>query len=199
MRRLVWSWSYGLLVLVLVLGCASEEGAAQDRPEPERPAKEAPAKEPAKPTSRAAKKDKKKDDPRTYKATVRDKPRGLAGSGQQEPFTVRGAVLFVPEVSLFGGGSGAEVKVLELRRGSATITIPFHRIEKLVVGSQPDNQEDRLELTVFLRDVEEKQKKLEGTVKASLELRGRLGDTKLETAVRLRDAAEVAFAVIDGE
>ena len=195
MRTKVGSWSFGCLVLGLVLGCASEEGAAQDRPEPTPPPQQAPAD--AEPTTRkTAKKDKKEADPRTYVATVRDKVRRAGGDATPaKPFSVQGAVLFVPEVSLFGGGSGEEVKILELQRGSATVTIPFHRIEKLVVGESPKTQEDRLQLTVHLRDVEGDQKTLPGTVKASLELRGKLGGTDLTTAVRLRDTAEVQFSI----
>ena len=45
-----------------------------------------------------------------------------------------------------------------------------------------------------LRGVEGAEAKLSGTVKASLELRGKLGSTKLDSVVRLRDTKSVEFA-----
>ena len=54
---------------------------------------------------------------------------------------------------------------------------------------------DRLPITVTLKGVKADTPPLKGTVKASLELRGKLGDTDLDSVVRLRDTKSVEFAV----
>ena len=48
--------------------------------------------------------------------------------------------------------------------------------------------EDRLQLTVKLRGAKPGDVPLSGTVKASLELRGKLGSRNLETVIKLRHA-----------
>ncbi len=176
-------WSLGLLAMVLVLGCASNnEGVAQERPE--KPAAKKP-KDEKKSTKAKDEKDKRK-----YRAVVKDKHL-RAG---EKPFTVNDAVLFVPEVTLFGGGAGEEVKELKLKRGSAEVTIPFARIASLEIGKL---DEDRLGLTVTLRDVKDPaDAKLKGSVKASLELRGKLGSKDLDTVVKLREAKTVELSVV---
>lgn len=186
--RAFWTWGQ-LLILVVVLGCSSQEGAAQDKPD--KPVKPAPESQPADPAPEKAKKTaKKKDDTdkRTYNATVKDKHLKKG----EKPFLVRGAVLFVPEVTLFGGGAGEEVKEIELKRGSALIKIPFVRIARLEVGR---HKEDRLDLTIKLRGVDAPNDRLTGTVKSSLELRGQLGDAKLDTVVKLREARSIDLEI----
>ena len=132
MRTSARSWSWGLLVLTLVLGCASEEGVAQDKPT--KPvAKKPVAKKPEKARAKNKPKKKKVEDKTKYLATVTDKPSRASGGDKAAPgktvvpFVVKDAVLFVPEVTLFGGGAGDEVKELKLKRRSAEITIPLRQ------------------------------------------------------------------------
>lgn len=188
MRTFGRSWSWGLLVLTLVLGCASEEGVAQDAPTKPVAKKPVASKKPGKAPSK--KKDAK--DKTRYQAKVTDKH---VNTGQgDEPFVVKDAVLFVPEVTLFGGGAGEQVKELKLKRGSAEITIPFSKIESLEIGKL---SEDRLDLTVKLRGIKKPEDaKLVGTVKAGLELRGKLGDKDLDTIVKLRHAKTIEISPI---
>jgi hypothetical protein len=61
-------------------------------------------------------------------------------------------------------------------------------VERLIVGK---HKEDRLDLTVKLRGVE---KPLVGTVKSSLELRGKLGAADLATVVKMREAKSIDLA-----
>ncbi|RMG16954.1 MAG: hypothetical protein D6731_04985 [Planctomycetota bacterium] len=193
MRALRLSWSSSLVVLALVLGCASSPGVAQERRAPESRPGGAGSGPRGTPKSGEGKKEKKKEqDPTRYQVKVTDKPSALGGA-PAKPFVVRDVVVFVPEVTLFGGGSGEEVKKLVLRRGSAQVTIPFKRIAVLEFG-EPD--EDRLPVTVTLKGVEGPAAKLKGTVKASLELRGKLGATDLDSVVRLRDTRRVEFSVL---
>ena len=180
MRSSSRPWLWGALVLILALGCTSQEGVAQE-PAPDK-ATQAKAKK--------AKKDKKKvKDKRDYTATIRDKHQGK----DDKPFAVSKVVVFVPEVSLFGGGSGEEIKELELKKGSATLEVAFARIAKIEIGKQ---KEDRLELTLTLRPAKggKAPPPLKGTVKASLELRGTYALNELPCTVKLREAVVVELA-----
>ena len=93
-----WWWT---TVFLLALGCSAA-------PE-EAPAQEGSASRPSN--------DDEEEDTRTYRATLTDE-------WNDEPFVITNAVMFVPEVSLFGSGEGEEVKELSFRRGSATMTVP---------------------------------------------------------------------------
>ena len=183
--RAFWTWSQ-LLLLTVVLGCSSQEGVAQEKKpaKPTTPAPEKPADSPAPKEDAPKAKEKEETDSRTYTATVKDKHLKKG----EKPFVIKNAVPFVPEVTLFGGGGGEEVKTIELKRGSALIKIPFSRVERLIVGK---HKEDRLDLTVKLRGVE---KPLVGTVKSSLELRGKLGAADLATVVKMREAKSIDLA-----
>ncbi|MBL4847932.1 MAG: hypothetical protein JKY65_20650 [Planctomycetes bacterium] len=176
-----FSWC-GLVTLLLLLGCASEPGAAQDRgkgakeekaPKGEKaPAKKKKAK--GKPKSK-----KKKMDPRVYRATVHDR---FLKKGQK-PFKASKIRLFEPEVSLFGGSAGKESKTLLLLRGAATIEVPFARLKKIHVGAV---KEDRLAIKVEIEAKDPEDRILEGTVKASLELRC-LFAKDFKTTIKLRE------------
>lgn len=174
-----FSWC-GLVTLLLLLGCASEPGAAQDGKSPKEE-KKAPSSEKA-PTSkpkRSKAKKKKVMDPRVYVATVWDR---FLKEGQK-PFKATKIRLFEPEVSLFGGSAGKESKTLLLLRGAATIEVPFARLKKITVG---EVKEDRLAIKVEIEAKKPEDRVLEGTVKASLELRGRFADD-FKTTIKLRE------------
>lgn len=171
-----WSWTAALVLMTL--GCAAEEGAAQDEP----PTQQAP-----KPQG-AAKDEADDDAPQvTFTATVKDRY-------LQDPWQVKNAVLFVPEVSLFGGGGGKETRSLLVKRGAAELDIPLERIAKLEIGEQ---DEDLLSVKVLLRPAEGEPTPapIEGTVRSSLELRGTFNTSDLKTTVRLREAAWIELAV----
>lgn len=174
-----FSWC-GLLT-VLLIGCASEPGAAQDGKAPKE--EKAPAGEKA-PTSKPKKgkqapKKKEVMDPHVYVATVWDR---FLKEGQK-PFKASKIRIFEPEVSLFGGSAGKESKTLLLLRGAATIEVPFARLKKITVG---EVKEDRLAIKVEIDAKKPEDRVLEGTVKASLELRGRFADD-FNTTIKLRE------------
>lgn len=175
-----FSW-LGLVTLLLLLGCASEPGAAQDGKSPKEekaPAgKKGPASKPKK--TRKAPKKKKVMDPHVYVAIVRDR---FLKEGQK-PFKATKIRLFEPEVSLFGGSAGKESKTLKILRGAATIEVPFARLKKIHVG---EVKEDRLAIKVEIEAKKPEDRILEGTVKASLELRGRFADD-FKTIIKLRE------------
>lgn len=184
-NRLSWC---GLLTLLLLLGCASQEGAAQDeksgKPEvPKGEGKEGPTSSPTSPATKgngSAKASKKpKLDPRVYLATVWDR---FLKEGQK-PFKATEIRLFEPEVSLFGGSAGSESKTLFLQRGAAVIEVPFARLVKIEVGAVED---DRLQVKIEIKSDDPESRTLEGTVKASLELRGRFAK-EFNTAIKLRE------------
>src|SRR5690349_16431135 len=129
-------WSWTSVLVLMTLGCAAEEGAAQEEP----PVQQAPAQNgaPAKDDADAEAPQKK------FTATVKDRY-------LPEPWQVRGALLFVPEVSLFGGGGGKETRSLVVKRGAAELDIPLERIAKLEIGEQ---DEDLLSIKVTLRPAE---------------------------------------------
>src|SRR5687767_8989689 len=106
-----WSWA---AAFVLALGCAAEEGVAQDG---EPPLQQQNGDSPP----RDDKKDDDADEGPRFLATVKDK-------FLVEPWQVRGALLFVPEVSLFGGGGGEESRVLIVKRGAAELEVPMEQI-----------------------------------------------------------------------
>ncbi len=167
-----------LLVVALILGCAtSEPGQAQDTP----PAP-APAPKPA------DGKKKKEDVPVVpYRAKIKDRYQ-KDGSA----YELRRVVLYVPEVSLFGGGGGEEKRVLVVKRGSAEIECPFERIETVKVGAV---DEEFLQVEVTLRAAgDAPAETIAGTVRSSLELRGTFGASTLATTVNLREVIEVALA-----
>lgn len=176
------------LPLLLTVGCASGNAA----PAPKASQDEAVAADRPSPTGTRKKggdTDKKKDT-NVYAAKVTDKD----SAAKNEPFTLESAVLFVPEVSLFGGSSGKDQKVLELRRGkSTTIEIPFHRIERIEVGKQ---LEDRLELRIALRGTKPEDKWLKGTVKASLQFKGIFAGKDLTASVKLREVKTIELSVL---
>lgn len=167
-RRCAWVTAFALF-----LGCASsEEGAAQDAPPPggatPAPAQGAPTPAPA--PAPAPK----------FVATVKD--RYLA-----DPWQLRDARLFVPEVSLFGGGGGEETRELVVKVGAAEVAVPLARVNRIEVGEQ---DEDLLAVTVHVRPTEgEAAQPLKGTVRSSLELRGVFGASDLKTTVKLRELA----------
>ncbi len=157
--RSSWWWT---TLFLLILGCSAtpEEAPAQDR------------------SSGAD----EVQDTRTYRATLTDE-------WNDQPFVITNVVLFVPEVSLFGGGDGEEVKELSLRRGSAEIEVPFHRILRITVG---DLEQDRLHVTLEVRNESGSgTSSLEGTVKSTLELRGTFQDSGLASVVKVREARTV--------
>jgi hypothetical protein len=174
-----FSWC-GLVTLLLLLGCASEPGAAQDGKSPKEEKAPAGKKAPAsKPKKGKTSKKKKTMDPHVYVATVRDR---FLKEGQK-PFKATKIRLFEPEVSLFGGSAGKESKTLLLLRGAATIEVPFARLKKITVG---EVKEDRLAIKVEIDAKKAEDRTLEGTVKASLELRGRFADD-FKTTIKLRE------------
>lgn len=165
LRRWVWVTAFAL-----VLGCASPEpGVAQDAPPPP----------PARTPARAA------PQPR-FVATVKDRY-------LEEPWQLRNAVLFVPEVSLFGGSGGEETRELLVKVGAAQVAVPLGRIARVEVGAQ---DEDLLAVTVLVRPTEgdPTPQPLKGTVRSSLQLRGVLGASDLKTIVHLRELAWVELA-----
>lgn len=169
--RCGWLWLSGLLVL----GCAA----------PETP--QARAQDDAPPTSRQASKPDKKPAPK-YRATILQR-------GTDKPFELREVTLFVPEVSLFGGDSGKESDVLELRRGATRLEVPLERLAKLEIG-EPNPDADRIDVTITLRPEEGQQEApppLRGTVKANLELRGRYEG--LKAVIKLREAKEISLEI----
>jgi len=164
-------------VLSVVLGCAaSPPGAsAQDEPKP-------PATRPA--PSQATEDAQAEEDTRRYRARISDRFQ----AEDDKPFAVADVVVFTPEVSLFGGGEGKKLKAIELKRGSATIVVPFARIAAITVGKQA---EDRLAVALTLRGTKPEDRLLQGTVKANLELKGIFEVNDLETTIKLRETKKV--------
>lgn len=179
-----WIWGGALL---LALGCAGNGGAvAQDEAgKPETRTPEAPRA--SKPAEKAAADDEEKEDTRRYAARITD----VYQAAEEKPFVVEDVALFVPEVSLFGGSGGKRVKTFELRKGAATIEVPFARIAKITVGKVDD---DLLNVTFELRDAKPEHKTLSGKIKANLELRGTFVAGDLETNVKLRETKEIELA-----
>lgn len=171
-----WSWT---TAFALVLGCASpEEGVAQEPPPAEQPpAAQNGGGEAGKPKAPAPK----------FDAVIKD--RFLA-----EPWQLREAILFVPEVSLFGGGGGEETRELLVKVGAAELTVPLARVARIEVGEQ---DEDVLQVTVMVRPTETDPtpQPIKGTVRSSLELRGNYGASDLKTSVKLRELAWLELAV----
>lgn len=179
-----------ILPLALALGCAS----APERDGGARPQAA------ARPTSRPGggegggdgpKKADDEADSHRYKARITDRYQ----KPDEKPFVLANAVVFVPEVSLFGGGGGTETKQLEVKRGSLQVEVPFARIAVIEVGKV---EEDRLWVTLKLRPAADgtAQDPIEGTVKASLELRGTYAaNADLKATVKLREAKHVEFEV----
>lgn len=170
-----WAW---VTAFALFLGCASSgEGVAQDAPPADGPRPRqggAPAPAPAAAPA-----------PR-FVATVKD--RYLADAWQ-----LRDARLFVPEVSLFGGGGGEETRELVVKVGAAEVAVPLARIVRIEVG---DQDEDLLAVTVSVRPTEgdTAAQPLRGTIRSSLELRGVFGTSDLKTSVKLRELAWLELA-----
>jgi hypothetical protein len=161
-----WWWT---TAFALLLGCAADRGAAQDTPltHPTPPAEAAPKHEVE------------------YRALIKDK-------FQDRPFEVRGVALYVPQVSLFGGGSGERKLELTLKVGAAELTLPFDRVERIDVGAMT---EDALSVKVAVRAKGDAPAEVyEGTIKSSLELRGTFSVSGLQTVVRLREVERVELA-----
>ncbi len=173
-RRCAWVTAFALF-----LGCASsEEGAAQDAPPTPPPAQGGGEQ------AQGGKKPAAAPAPR-FVATVKD--RYLA-----DPWQLRDAVLFVPEVSLFGGGGGEETRELLVKVGAAEVAVPLARVSRIEVG---DQDEDLLAVTVHVRPTAgEDPQPLKGTVRSSLELRGVFGASDLKTSVKLRELAWLELA-----
>lgn len=159
-------------LVVLLIGCAAPQPApAQDRPATTGKDR-APAAEQAAPERRLS-------------ARVTDRT--------AEPFELRGVGLWVPEVSLFGGGDGKRASELKLRRGAAEIQVPFGAIARLEVVAV-DDEEDRIQVKLELREASGDLKAVEGTIPANLELRGTFASSSLTTTVKLRDVKVVELA-----
>lgn len=174
-----WSWT---AAFALVLGCASpEEGAAQEQP-PAQEQQPAPEQQPGQqPAPAGAATDKSRASTPRFDAMIKD--RFLA-----EPWHLRDAILFVPEVSLFGGGGGEETRELMIKVGAAELTVPLSRITRIEIGEQ---DEDVLQVTVLVRPTERDPapQPVKGTVRSSLELRGSYGVSDLKTTAKLRELA----------
>jgi hypothetical protein len=175
---------YGLTwaaALALALGCASpEKGAAQDHPPQQTGAQAYGAG--AAPAAGAAQDAKKPASWPRLVATVKDRY-------LEQPWQLVDAVLFVPEVSLFGGGGGEEKHELQLKIGAAEVEVPLARITRIDIGAQ---DEDLLTVTVTLRpEGDAPAEQHTGTVRSSLELHGTYGGTALKTVVKLRELLRV--------
>lgn len=166
-----------ICLLSVILGCAANPQGASAQDGPEKPT--------ARPTPPPASAEGDEKDERKYRARITDRFQ----TANSKPFAVADVVIYTPEVSLFGGGEGKSVKTLELKRGAATIVVPFARIAKITVGKQA---EDRLAIAVSLRGVEDpKNRVLQGTVKANLELKGIFEVNGLETTIKLRETKTI--------
>lgn len=178
-----------ILVLLLGIGCAAEEGAVAQEKQPAPTSRDTKANQGGSERGEQAKPRKKqKLDPKVYQATITDRYVKEGG----KPFQVTQVVLFVPEVSLFGGSAGKESKTLILKRGAASIEVPFAKLRAIEVGEQ---KEDQIALTLEVEAKEPEGRKLSGTVKASLELRGTYASNGFKTTVRLRDVKRLTLAL----
>ena len=156
----------------LVLGCAAPESPAQAQENGR-----------DRPTSRQAQGEKKA----RFRAEILER-------GKDKPFELKEVVLFVPEVSLFGGSGGDESDVLEVRRGATRLEVPLDRLVSIEI-SEPDPDADRIEVTIQLRPADGGQQPppLRGSVKANLELRGLYEG--LKAVIKLREAKRITLAV----
>lgn len=179
-----------ILVLLLGIGCAAEQGAVAQDKEPAPTSRDTKANQGGseKGGSKGTPQKKKKMDPKVYRATITDRYVKEGG----KPFQVTQVVLFVPEVSLFGGAAGKESKTLVLKRGAASIEVPFAKLRAIEVGAQKD---DRITLNLEVEAKKPEGRKLSGTVKASLELRGTYASNGFKTTVRLRDVKRLTLEV----
>ena len=178
-----------VLVLLLGIGCAAEQGAVAQDKEPAPTSRDTKANQGGSERGEAGKKPaqkKKKMDPKVYQATITDRYVKEGG----KPFKVTQVVLFVPEVSLFGGAAGKESKTLVLKRGAASIEVPFAKLRAIEVGQR---KEDRITLNLEVEAEKPEGRKLSGTVKASLELRGTYASNGFKTTVRLRDVKRMTL------
>ncbi len=172
-RRGSWTTAFALF-----LGCASPEGgAAQDQP----PAQNGGAQNGGAQNGGAATSGKPQTPAPHFDAVIKD--RFLA-----EPWQLREAILFVPEVSLFGGGGGEESRELVVKVGAAELTVPLGRVARIEIGEQ---DEDVLQVTLTVRPTESDPtpQPIKGSVRSSLELRGFYGASDLKTSVKLRELA----------
>jgi hypothetical protein len=152
--------------VAVAVGCGSEEGKAEDKPgKPDTPAT---------PTN-----DKKET--KHFRATITD------ASGQP-PITITDVVLWVPEVSIFGGSGGTAERHLTVKRGALEVEVPFEQVLEIEVGKE---KEDRLDIALKLNNPEWKDKELRGSVRSSLELRGDFEGSKLKATIKLREVKTV--------
>jgi hypothetical protein len=173
--------------VAFLLGCGSGPSKADDEKPADTKPPAAAGGDKADKKDDAAKDDKKdekkddksakKEDPRVYRATVKD-------WNDTPEFVIDEAVLWVPEVSILGGSSGKKDKNLIVKMGPADIEVPFAEIAQLTFGKA---KEDRLPVTVWFNDPEKKDKQLEGTVKANLQLKGTYLARKLDAVLKLRE------------
>jgi hypothetical protein len=183
------------LTLALFLGCASEQGNAQESPDKSPPSEErkAPKGKPAKKGGKStAKSKKKKMDPLVYQATIRD--RFMKAKDKAKPFTITRVRLFVPEVSLFGGSAGKESKTLVLKRGSASIEVPFAKLLGVEILGKA-KEDDRLMVKLEVQSKKPEGRFLSGSVKISLELRGVYAGNEFKTTVKLREVKTLTLAL----
>lgn len=177
MRRGSLFWTATVLC---ALGCASEQGVAQENPPPAQPP--APPAEPDKKGKQREVDEEKLEEGRRYQVSIQER-------GREGTFKLGEAALFVPEVSLFGGEGGALSKLLRLKCGAAELLVPFRRIKRVEIGVE---KEDRLEVKVqLLPEGTEVPAPLAGTIKAGLELRGTYEGTGLKATVKLREVTQV--------
>jgi hypothetical protein len=155
------------LAVAVAVGCASETGKAEDG---KAPSKEPDAKK--KPETRGGKVE------RRFQAKVLDRYK-------TPPVLLSDVVLFVPDVSIFGGTSGETQRELVVKRGGHEITVPF--VDVLSIEVPTEEKEDRIEVVVRFRDPKLSAKELRGTVRSNLELRGGYEGGKLEAKIKLRD------------
>ena len=189
---------FGGFVFVVALGCSSPEGAAQvENPGPSRRLddedKAANSASQTRATSRPSSSTKSPEDdtpaPR-FRLRVTDRHDG------SQPFTLVEGALFAPEVSLFGGGNAEPLREITLRRGAAEIQIPAERVRRIQVIQDANGRvaADRLQVTITVRNESGNgERRLEGTVRSNLELRGSYEDSGLQTVVHLRDVDTAEF------
>lgn len=160
------------LSAALAVGCSSDEGKAEDKP--------------TKPADAPAPASGDKKETRHFRAKITD------ASGQP-PIVITDVVLWVPEVSIFGGSGGEAQRHFAVKRGALELEVPFEQVVEIDVAKE---HEDRLDISLKLNKPEWKDKVLLCSVRSSLELRGDFEGTTLKAKILLREVKTVVLEEI---
>jgi hypothetical protein len=158
-------------VVAVLLGCAAGDTRAQETTDNNKAGDEA-----------KSDSEKKKEPDKHFDATVTD-------NYGTKPFLIHDAVIWLPETSLLGGESGQVKRSIVVKHGAEEVEVPLEAIEKISVEKLTD--EGVLPVTVTFLDPKKYGDPITGTVKSSLQLRGKYHMSPLDATVKLRETKEI--------